>query len=78
MTRHNVLPMQTDRERDEILRRVARRMDAFDPIKTQAEIDRERQIEEYRRAYRLAAVATFCGVTWTVLLIWIDPLRWVL
>ena len=62
MTRPALHIVQTDAQRDEVLRLVARELDRFDPIKSQAEIDREAEIEAYRRAYRLAAVATFCAV----------------
>ncbi|MFP1646090.1 hypothetical protein [Pontitalea aquivivens] len=48
------------------------------PIVPQAELDRRAALESYRRSHWTAAVATACGVTWTVLLIWIDPIKWFL
>lgn len=51
---------------------------ALPPIVPQAELDRRAALAAYRRSYRTAAAATFCGVTCTVLLIWLDPIKWFL
>lgn len=55
-----------------------RRSAHLPPIVPQAELDRRAALEAYRRSHWTAAVATACGVTWTVLLIWIDPIKWFL
>lgn len=66
-----------DVERDYRLRRTARQIDAFPPIKPQDEIDRE-EARAIRYSYRALAVAVFAAVTLTVALIEIDPIRWLL